>query len=61
MNTPQNAAGSFQHLRDTVIPELRIAPTLDISTAALTVYIQLMLAQAQECFWQKGALGESVD
>ncbi|KAI1296940.1 pH-response regulator protein palA/rim20, partial [Mortierella claussenii] len=32
----QNAAGSFQHLRDTIIPELRIAPTVDISTAALT-------------------------
>ncbi|KAI1291400.1 pH-response regulator protein palA/rim20, partial [Mortierella claussenii] len=33
----QNAAGSFQHLRDTIIPELSIAPTVDISTAALTV------------------------
>ncbi|GJJ71973.1 programmed cell death 6-interacting protein [Entomortierella parvispora] len=57
----QNAAGSFQHLRDTIIPELRIAPTVDISTAALTVYIQLMLAQAQECFWQKGALDQIKD
>ncbi|KAG0080018.1 pH-response regulator protein palA/rim20 [Linnemannia elongata] len=57
----QNAAGSFQHLRDTIIPELRIAPTVDISTAALTVYVQLMLAQAQECFWQKGALDQIKD
>ncbi|KAF9171702.1 pH-response regulator protein palA/rim20 [Mortierella sp. AD010] len=57
----QNAAGTLQHLRDTIIPELRIAPTIDISTAALTVYIHLMLAQAQECFWQKGALDQMRD
>ncbi|KAF9181542.1 pH-response regulator protein palA/rim20 [Haplosporangium sp. Z 767] len=57
----QNAAGCFQHLRDCIIPEIRIAPTIDISTAALTVYIQLMLAQAQECFWQKGALDQIKD
>ncbi|KAF9569935.1 pH-response regulator protein palA/rim20 [Mortierella alpina] len=57
----QNAAGCFQHLRDTIVPELRIAPTVDISTAALTVFIQLMLAQAQECFWQKGALDQIKD
>ncbi|KAF9356394.1 pH-response regulator protein palA/rim20 [Mortierella sp. AD094] len=57
----QNAAGAFQHLRDTIIPELRIAPTIDISAAALTVYIHLMLAQAQECFWQKGALDQMRD
>ncbi|KAG0342357.1 pH-response regulator protein palA/rim20 [Podila horticola] len=43
-----NAAGAFQHLRDAIIPELRIAPTVDISAAALTVFIHLMLAQAQE-------------
>ncbi|KAF9114815.1 pH-response regulator protein palA/rim20 [Mortierella sp. AM989] len=57
----QYAAGAFQHLRDTIIPELRIAPTIDISAAALTVYIHLMLAQAQECFWQKGALDQMRD
>ncbi|KAG0363824.1 pH-response regulator protein palA/rim20 [Podila minutissima] len=57
----QNAAGAFQHLRDAVIPELRIAPTVDISAAALTVFIHLMLAQAQECFWQKGALDQIKD
>ncbi|KAF8923241.1 pH-response regulator protein palA/rim20 [Dissophora ornata] len=56
-----NAAGVFQHLRDTVIPELRITPTIDISTTALTVFMQLMLAQAQECFWQKGALDKIKD
>ncbi|KAF8984474.1 pH-response regulator protein palA/rim20 [Entomortierella lignicola] len=57
----QNAAGAFQHLRDSIVPELRIAPTIDISAAALTVYIHLMLAQAQECFWQKGALDQMKD
>ncbi|KAF9336229.1 pH-response regulator protein palA/rim20 [Podila minutissima] len=46
----QNAAGAFQHLRDAVIPELRIAPTVDISAAALTVFIHLM--KACECISQ---------
>ncbi|KAF9426909.1 pH-response regulator protein palA/rim20, partial [Podila epigama] len=56
-----NAAGAFQHLRDAIVPELRITPTVDISSPALTVYIQLMLAQAQECSWQKCALDQVKD
>ncbi|OZJ06787.1 hypothetical protein BZG36_00149 [Bifiguratus adelaidae] len=52
----QNAAGCFRHLQDVVIPEMRIPPTLDMSTAALNVLINLMLAQAQECFWQKAVI-----
>ncbi|KAF9581619.1 pH-response regulator protein palA/rim20 [Lunasporangiospora selenospora] len=57
----QKAAGCMQHLKDSVVPELRITPTADISSAALSVFIHLMLAQAQECFWQKGALDQYKD
>ncbi|CAJ0831811.1 2172_t:CDS:10 [Entrophospora sp. SA101] len=49
----QNAAGCFQHLDKVVVPEMRIAPPLDMSTSTLRVLINTMLAQAQECFWQK--------
>ncbi|KAF9937896.1 pH-response regulator protein palA/rim20 [Modicella reniformis] len=52
----EGAAGAFKHLQDKVIPELRITPTVDISAAALTVFIDLMLAQAQECYWQRAIL-----
>ncbi|KAF9973737.1 pH-response regulator protein palA/rim20 [Actinomortierella ambigua] len=57
----QKAAGCFKHLRDTIVPELRIAPTADISTVACTVFMQLMLAQAQECFWQKAVIDQMKD
>ncbi|KAG0254085.1 pH-response regulator protein palA/rim20 [Actinomortierella ambigua] len=57
----QRAAGCFKHLRDAIVPELRIAPTVDISTAACTVFMHLMLAQAQECFWQKAVIDQMKD
>ncbi|CAG8486941.1 3280_t:CDS:10 [Acaulospora colombiana] len=49
----QFAAGCFKHLKDSIVPEMRIAPTMDMSPATLDVLINMMLAQAQECFWQK--------
>ncbi|CAG8477414.1 9472_t:CDS:10, partial [Racocetra persica] len=49
----QNAAGCFKHLDNVVVPEMRILPTSDMSSAALNVLMNIMLAQAQECFWQK--------
>ncbi|CAO3682458.1 unnamed protein product [Umbelopsis vinacea] len=52
----QNAAGAFKHLQDVVIPEIRTAPTKDMTTSALNALISLMLAQAQECVWQKAAI-----
>lgn len=57
----QNAAGCYKHLQDVIIPEMRIPPTLDLSTAALNVLINLMLAQAQECFWQKAVMDQLKD
>ncbi|KAJ2964193.1 hypothetical protein NQZ79_g843 [Umbelopsis isabellina] len=52
----QNAAGAFKHLQDVVIPDIRTAPTKDMTTSALNTLVSLMLAQAQECVWQKAAI-----
>ncbi|KAK9366911.1 BRO1-like domain-containing protein [Lipomyces kononenkoae] len=52
----QFAAGSFAFLKQNVIPEMHMNPPDDMSTATLDVLIYLMLAQAQECFWQKAVL-----
>ncbi|KAL9538338.1 hypothetical protein MBANPS3_011006 [Mucor bainieri] len=57
----QHAAGCFQMLLDTVVPEMRIAPTIDLSLYALQTLINLMLAQAQECVWQKAAMDQLRD
>lgn len=47
------AAGVISHLRTNVIPELRISPPEDMDDLTLESLEHLMLAQAQECFWQK--------
>ncbi|KAK5138371.1 hypothetical protein LTR08_003432 [Meristemomyces frigidus] len=47
------AAGVISHLKTTVIPELRTTPPEDMDTLTLESLEALMLAQAQECFWQK--------
>ncbi|GAA5797709.1 hypothetical protein HPULCUR_003101 [Helicostylum pulchrum] len=57
----QNSAGCFQHLLEVVVPEMRIAPTVDMSPYALQTLINLMLAQAQECVWQKAAMDQLRD
>lgn len=48
-----SAAGVFKHLRENVIPDLRSAPPEEMDNATLEALEALMLAQAQECFWQK--------
>ncbi|KAH7125399.1 BRO1-like domain-containing protein [Dendryphion nanum] len=47
------AAGVLSHLRDTILPELRTSPPEDMDTMTLESLEKLMLAQGQECFWQK--------
>ena len=47
------AAGVLSHLKTTVIPELRSSPPEDMDDLTLESLENLMLAQAQECFWQK--------
>lgn len=47
------AAGTINYLKSNVIPELRSAPPEDMDDLTLESLENLMLAQAQECFWQK--------
>ncbi|KAK8175603.1 BRO1-like domain-containing protein [Phyllosticta citrichinensis] len=47
------SAGVLSHLKTTLIPDLRTAPPEDMDTMTLESLEHLMLAQAQECFWQK--------
>ncbi|KAF2117598.1 BRO1-like domain-containing protein [Lophiotrema nucula] len=47
------AAGVIAYLRDNVVPELRTTPPEDMDTMTLESLEKLLLAQGQECFWQK--------
>jgi programmed cell death 6-interacting protein len=47
------AAGVLSHLRNTVLPELRTELPEDMDVMTLDSLEKLMLAQGQECFWQK--------
>jgi programmed cell death 6-interacting protein len=50
------AAGVISHLKAIVIPELHSSPAEDMDVATLESLQQLLLAQAQECFWQKAVM-----
>ncbi|ESK88786.1 ph-response regulator protein pala rim20 [Moniliophthora roreri MCA 2997] len=57
----QNASGSLQYLRTEVLPKLIFSPEdeerpLDLSIPFVHALEWLMLAQAQECYWQKARL-----
>lgn len=47
------AAGTISHIKTVVIPEMRSSPPEDMDDTTLESLEYLMLAQAQECFWQK--------
>lgn len=47
------AAGVLNHIRTEIIPDMRSMPPEDMDTMTLESLQQLMLAQAQECFWSK--------
>ncbi|KAL1393414.1 BRO1-like domain-containing protein [Phyllosticta capitalensis] len=47
------SAGVLSHLKTTIIPDMRTEPPEDMDTMTLESLEHLMLAQAQECFWQK--------
>jgi len=47
------SAGVISHLKTNMLPEMRSAPPEDMDTLTLESLEALMLAQAQECFWQK--------
>ena len=47
------AAGVIMHIKNEIIPEMRGSPPEDMDVMTLESIQQLMLAQAQECFWSK--------
>lgn len=47
------AAGTINYLKEHIMPELRSTPPEDMDTQTLESLEALMLAEAQECFWQK--------
>lgn len=47
------AAGVLSHLRNSILPELRTDPPEDMDIMTLECLEKLLLAQGQECFWQK--------
>jgi programmed cell death 6-interacting protein len=49
-------AGVLQHLNDDVIPEMRSTPPEGIDTSTIKSLQLLLLAQGQECFWQKAVM-----
>ncbi|CAG8955566.1 hypothetical protein HYFRA_00009520 [Hymenoscyphus fraxineus] len=50
------AAGVISHIKTEIIPELRTTPPEDMDDSTLESLEYLMLAQAQECFWQKAVM-----
>lgn len=50
------SAGVISHIKNEVIPELRSTPPEDMDDSTLECLFQLLLAQAQECFWQKAVM-----
>ncbi|CZS90214.1 probable pH-response regulator palA protein [Rhynchosporium agropyri] len=50
------ATGVISHIKNTVIPELRSTPPEDMDDSTLESLQQLLLAQGQECFWQKAVM-----
>lgn len=52
-----HAAGVFKHMKEVVLPELRMStPPEDMDESTLESLMQLQLAQSQECFWQKAVV-----
>jgi programmed cell death 6-interacting protein len=50
------SAGVISHIKNEVIPKLRSTPPEDMDDSTLESLFQLLLAQAQECFWQKAVM-----
>ena len=60
--TPQNAAGVYSYLLPSAVPKLRSTlgdeeMPLDLTEPIIKGLEWLMLAQAQECVWQRAVLG----
>lgn len=53
------SAGVLKFLKESAIPGLRSTPPEDMDAMTLACLEQLMLAQAQECFWLKAVSSDS--
>ncbi|KAH8885322.1 BRO1-domain-containing protein [Thozetella sp. PMI_491] len=57
-----HAAGVLTHVKTQILPELRMDnPPDDMDESTLESLIQLLLAQSQECFWQKAVTDKYKD
>ena len=54
----QQSSGIYSHLKDIAFPQLNTLPTPDLSVDCLTTLSAIMLAQAQDCFYQKASDGK---
>ncbi len=54
----QQASGIYAYLKDIVYPQLGMLPTPDFSVDCLAALSALLVAQAQDCFYQKASAGK---
>ena len=50
------SAGVISYLKSNIVPDMRSTPPEDLDPVSLESLEQLLLAQAQECFWQKAVM-----
>lgn len=55
-NTKKNAAGCLKYIEKEIVSDLRASPPADLAPSILKALQNLMLAQAQECVWQKAVM-----
>ena len=56
------AAGVLDHIKTQILPDLRMSnPPDDMDEPTLESLVQLLLAQSQECFWQKAVTDKYKD
>ena len=55
------SAGVWSHLKTEVVPDMQSTAPEDMDPSTLECLEQLMLAQAQECFWQKAVKDDMKD
>ncbi|XP_065052731.1 programmed cell death 6-interacting protein-like [Rhopilema esculentum] len=54
----QQASGIFSHLKEVAYPQLNTLPTPDFAVDCLATLSAIMLAQAQDCYYQKASEGK---
>lgn len=57
----QQSSGIFSHLKDIAFPQMNTLPTPDLSVDCLATLSAIMLAQAQDCFYQKASADKMKD